>query len=55
MPGFDAFPALMKKLGKYKTGKSCLYLNKLDDVDHDVLEKLIGDSVEVMRMRYKVR
>jgi len=55
MPGFDAFPALMKKLGKYKTGKSCLYLNKLDDVDHDVLEKLIGDSVKVMRKRYKVR
>ncbi len=55
MPGFDPFPALMKKLGKYKTGKSCLYLNKLDDVDHDVLEKLIGDSVKVMRKRYKVR
>lgn len=55
MPGFDAFPALMKKLGKYKTGKSCLYLNKLDDVDHDVLEKLIGDSVKVMRKRYKVK
>ena len=54
MPGFGAFAALMKKLGKFKTGKSCLYLNKLDDVDHDVLEKLIGDSVKVMRKRYKV-
>jgi hypothetical protein len=54
MPGFDAFAALMKKLGKFKTGKSCLYLNKLDDVDHEVLEKLIGDSVKVMRKRYKV-
>jgi hypothetical protein len=54
MPGFDNFPALMKKLGKYKTGKSCLYLNKLDDVDHAVLEKLIGDSVKVMRKRYEV-
>lgn len=55
MPGFDNFPALMKKLGKYKTGKSCLYLNKLDDVDHAVLEKLIGDSVKVMRKRYEVK
>ena len=55
MPGFDAFPSLMKKLVNYKTGKSCLYLNKLDDVDHDVLEKLIGDSVKVMRKRYKVK
>lgn len=55
MPGFDNFPALMKKLGKYKTGKSCLYLNKLDDVDHAVLEKLIADSVKVMRKRYEVK
>jgi hypothetical protein len=55
MPGFDNFPALMKKLGKYKTGKSCLYLNKLDDVDQAVLEKLIADSVKVMRKRYEVK
>ena len=55
MPGFDPFSALMKKLGKYMTGKSCLYLNKLDDVDHDVLEKLIGESIKVMRKRYKVK
>ncbi len=54
MPGFKEFPALMKKLGKYKTGKSCLYLNKLDDVDAAVLEKLIGQSVKVMRKRYNV-
>lgn len=55
MPGFDKFPALMKKLGKYKTGKSCLYLNKLDDVDQNVLEKLIAESVKVMRKRYNVK
>ncbi len=54
MPGFKEFPALMNKLGKYKTGKSCLYLNKLDDVDAAVLEKLIGQSVKVMRKRYNV-
>jgi len=55
MPGFKEFPALMKKLGKYKTGKSCLYLNKLDDVDEDVLQKLIEQSVRVMRKRYNVK
>lgn len=55
MPGFEQFPTLMKRLGKFKTGKSCLYLNKLDDVDHAVLEKLIGESVKVMRKRYNVR
>lgn len=55
MPGFSEFPALMKKLGKYKTGKSCLYLNKLEDVDESVLEKLISQSVKVMRKRYSVK
>jgi hypothetical protein len=55
MPGFDEFPELMGRLGKYKTGKSCLYLNKLDDVDPDVLENLIGESIKVMRKRYKVK
>ena len=54
MPGFEPFAALMKKLGKYKTGKSCLYINKLDDVDQDVLQQLIERSVKVMRDRYDV-
>ena len=33
MPGFDRFRALMSKLGKYRTGKSCLYIKRLADVD----------------------
>jgi hypothetical protein len=41
--------------GTYKTDKSCLYLNKLDDVDEKVLKKLIGDSVKLMRKRYNVK
>lgn len=52
MPGFEAFGALMKNLGKYKTGKSCLYIDKLDDVDRDVLATLIEASVVEMRKRY---
>lgn len=55
MPGFKPFEPLMKKLGKYKTGKSCLYINKLEDVDEKVLEKLIADSVKLMRNRYNVK
>jgi len=55
MPGFKEFPALMQKLGKFRTGKSCLYLNKLDDVDETVLEKLIEQSVKVMCKRYNVK
>lgn len=43
---------LMARLGKYKTGKGCLYLNKLDDVDRGVLRELILTSVTAMRERY---
>ena len=52
MPGFTPFSALMKKLGKYKTGKSCLYLKRLDDVDTDILHELVERSVDVMQDRY---
>lgn len=48
MPGFERFGGLMAKLGKYKTGKSCLYVKKLGDVDAVVLRELIGESVRVM-------
>ena len=52
MPGFRRYDALMGKLGKFKTGKSCLYINKLDDVDLSVLEELIRLSVEYMVEKY---
>lgn len=49
MPGFEEYAAaLMAKLGKYKTGKSCLYLKRLDDVELPVLKKLISKSVAKM-------
>lgn len=44
MGGFDA--DVLKKLGKYKTGKGCLYINKLEDVDQKVLSELIKKSVK---------
>lgn len=53
MPGFTPFDKLMAKLGKYKTGKSCLYIKRLSDIDEIVLERLIGDSVEHMRKKYE--
>ena len=53
MTGFDRYEELMKKLGKYKTGKSCLYINKLEDVDSDVLRELIDESVKVKSMGEK--
>jgi hypothetical protein len=46
MSGFGRYPELMKKLGKHKTGKGCLYLKKLDDVDQSTLKTLIKQSVK---------
>jgi hypothetical protein len=54
-PGVSPFEHLMSKLGKYKTGKSCLYLNRLADVDEAVLERLINESVRYMRAHYETR
>lgn len=53
MPGFRTFTALMKRLGHYKTGKSCLYIKSLDDVDSKILQTIIERSVKLMRKRYE--
>jgi hypothetical protein len=53
LAGFKRFERLMKQLGKYKTGKSCLYIKTLADIDEAVLEQLINESVEYMRANYK--
>jgi hypothetical protein len=45
MAGFDRYPGLMSRLGKYKTGKSCLYVKKLSDIDEEVLRELIRESI----------
>jgi hypothetical protein len=55
MPGFSSFKKLMDKLGKYKTGKSCLYIKRLSDIDEKTLEKLIAESVRNMRKRYETK
>lgn len=49
MPGFEHYEDLLARLGKHKTGKSCLYINKLADVDLTVLQELITQSVEHMK------
>jgi hypothetical protein len=43
---------LLSKLGKHKTSKGCLYINKLADVDLKVLEELISFGYEAMKKRY---
>ena len=45
MSGFENERKLLSKLGKHTTGKACLYINRLDDVDQDVLRSLIEQSV----------
>ena len=51
--GFTQYPELMKKLGKFKTGSSCLYIRKLADIDMKVLEELIGQAYQYMKKKYK--
>jgi hypothetical protein len=53
MPGFSKFEKMLAKLGKFKIGKSCLYIKSLGDVDEKVLNKLIAASVKEMRRIYK--
>lgn len=52
MPGFDEYQDLLSKLGKHKTSVSCIYINKLADVDLSVLKEIIRQSVDEMRRRY---
>lgn len=49
MDVFERRPELMKKLGKHRTGKVCLYIRRLADVDVKVLKELIEDSIRSRR------
>lgn len=51
MPGVDHYADLLKNLGQYKTGKSCLYVKKLEDVNLEVLEALIRSSYLKMQQK----
>ena len=52
MPGFSEYAKLLGKLGKHKLGKSCLYINKLQDIDQIVLRQLIASGYEYMKQKY---
>lgn len=52
MPGFDGLGDLLKKLGKHKISKGCLYINKLADVDMKVLEKTIAQGFKEAKKLY---
>jgi hypothetical protein len=48
MSGFDQYDALLAKLGKHTTGKSCLYIKRLEDINLPALEELVRLSVEFL-------
>src|SRR5690606_28576830 len=52
MPGFAGYDALLARLGEHATGKSCVYVKRLSDVDAGVLEELVRASVAEMRRRH---
>ena len=43
---------LMDRLGKYRTGKSCLYIKRLSDIDEGALEELVRESLDYLRQKY---
>jgi len=49
MTGFDRHDAILSRLGKYRTSKSCLYIKRLADVDVAVLQELVTASVTHMK------
>ena len=53
MPGYRDMSDKLARLGKHKMGKSCLYINKLSDVDMMVLEEIVADGVAYMKANYE--
>ena len=54
MPGYTDFSEILSRLGKHKIGKSCLYVNKLADIDLDVLAELITAGLRDLETRWAV-
>ena len=53
LPGYDDLSEQLGRLGKHRLGKSCLYINKLADIDLVVLEDIVADAVAKMRENYE--
>lgn len=52
--GVEQYDSLLKKLGKHTTGKSCLYIKRLNDVDLPTLKSLIDASFKWVKQQYQV-
>ncbi|WP_289042813.1 DUF1801 domain-containing protein [uncultured Aliiroseovarius sp.] len=55
MPGYADFGDILARLGKHRMGKSCLYVNKLADIDLDVLAKLVRAGLRDLDTTWKVQ
>ena len=53
MPGFSQYQPLLDKLGKHKHSVSCLYINKLKDIDLDALKEIVEAGVAYMQKNYE--
>lgn len=54
LPGYADFSQILTRLGKHKTGKSCLYINRLTDVDTNVLAELIRVGLDDLATRWRI-
>ena len=55
MPGYADFSDILARLGKHKIGKSCLYVNKLADIDLNVLQDLVRAGLEDLSSKWPVQ
>ncbi|CAA0114019.1 Uncharacterised protein [Halioglobus japonicus] len=53
LPGYQDLSEMLDRLGKHKSGKSCLYINKLEDIDLTVLEELITYGINYLETHYE--
>lgn len=50
--GKDAHEYLLEKLGKFRKGKSCIYINKLSDINQEELRKIISEAINFLELEY---
>lgn len=50
MTGYERHPDIMSRLGKFKTGKSCLYINKMSDINEKALKELLDAAMKDLKL-----
>lgn len=50
--GLDEHEYLLENLGKFKKGKSCIYINKLADINRDILENIMKETIKFLKVTY---